>query len=421
MKRIIVFVSFQLLVYGLVQAQGQVYDNNIKSIKLFQAGDQVSFPIINLGNLDGLELHFDDLSNRVKNYYYTFELRNADWSPSILRPFDYIKGFQNIRISNYRNSSLATTQYIHYQTPVPDRNCYPTKSGNYLLKVFLDNDTSKLVFTRRMVVLENKTTVQTQALQPFSGVLFRTAQRMNVVVQTDNRINVMSPADIKVVILQNNNWMTSTLIDQPTIYRGNYYEYSDEAITSFQAAKEFRWADLRSFRMRTDRVQEINNRGDTTRIELKPDPSRNDHGYVYFRDLNGMYTIETYESINPYWQGDYAEVTFNYYPPGNRQVAGNDIYIFGEFTNYGLDTSGKMIFNPDKGAYEKTMFLKQGYYNYLYAAMPYDKQGLPDFSTTEGNYFATENSYIVLVYFRPFGARADELVGYAQINTVFQQ
>ena len=421
MKRIIFLFCASICFNGLLNAQGDVYDANIKSIKLYQSGDQVSFPVIALGSTGGLELHFDDLTNRVKNYYYTFQLCNADWSPSILRPFDYIKGFQNNRISNYRNSSLASTQYIHYQTPIPDRNCYPSKSGNYLLKVFLDNDTSKIVFTRRMVVLDNKATVQSQALQPFSGPLFRTAQRMNIVVQTDNRINVMSPNDIKVVILQNNNWMTSTYIDRPTIYRGNYYEYSDEAITSFAAAKEFRWVDLRSFRMRTDRIQEINNKGDTTRIEVKPDPSRNDLGYVYFRDLNGSYIIETYENINPYWQADYAKVSFSYFPPGNLPVAGNDIYIFGELTNYGFDTTGKMKYNPERGAYEKTMMLKQGFYNYLYAAMPFDKKGSPDFSITEGNYFGTENSYIVLVYFRPFGARADELIGYGQMNTVFQR
>ena len=421
MKRIFFSFCAVLLLHGLVNAQGEVNDPDIRSVKLYQAGDQVSFPIIPLGNMNGLELHFDDLSNRVKNYYYTFQLCNADWSPSILRSFDYIKGFQNVRISNYRNSSLASTRYIHYQAQVPDRNCYPSKSGNYLLKVFLDNDTSKLVFARRMVVVDNKTNVQAQAPQPFSGPLFRTAQRMNVVVNTDNRVNVLSPNDIKVVILQNNNWQTSVFLDRPTIYRGNYYEYSDEAITSFQAVKEFRWVDLRSFRMRSDRILEIDNKGDTTRIQVKPDPSRFDHGYIYFRDLNGGYTIETYESINPFWQADYALVNFSYFPPGNRAIEGNDMYVFGEFTNYAFDSTGKMEFNKERGAYEKTMFLKQGYYNYLYAALPRDKKGPPDFSQTEGNYFATENSYTVLVYFRPFGARADELIGYSQINTVFQR
>ena len=121
MKRIFFSFCAVLLLHGLVNAQGEVNDPDIRSVKLYQAGDQVSFPIIPLGNMNGLELHFDDLSNRVKNYYYTFQLCNADWSPSILRSFDYIKGFQNVRISNYRNSSLASTRYIHYQAQVPDK------------------------------------------------------------------------------------------------------------------------------------------------------------------------------------------------------------------------------------------------------------------------------------------------------------
>jgi hypothetical protein len=239
-------------------------------------------------------------------------------------------------------------------------------------------------------------------------------------VQTDSRIQVMSPNDLKVVILQNNNWQTSVFIDRPTIYRGNYYEYSDEAYTAFPAAKEFRWIDLRSLRLKSDRMLDLNTRRDTTQVTVIPDPNRTSQVYVYYRDLNGSYTIETLESINPFWQGDYALVHFSYFPPGNKPFPGNDLYLFGAFTNYASDTSGRMIFNEERGAYEKTMFLKQGFYNYLYALKSPNGKGLPDFSQTEGNYFGTENSYIVLVYYRPFGARADELIAYTSLNSAFR-
>ena len=401
-------------------AQDQVFNPNIKTIKLYRFGDQISFPIINLASTDGLELHFDDLDNHVKNYYYTFQLCNADWSPSMLHPFEYIRGFQNVRITTYRNSSLASTRYVHYQANVPDRNCYPTRSGNYLLKVFLDNDTSKLVFTKRMVVADSRASVAAQILQPFNSTLFRTGQKLNITVQTDNRVQVLSPNDIKVVILQNNNWQTSVFIDRPTIYRGNYYEYSDEAITALPAAKEFRWVDLRSLRLKSDRMLDLNSKGDTAKVILRPDPERASQVYVYYRDLNGSYTIETLEDINPFWQGDYAMVHFTYFPPGNRPFAGNDLYLFGEFTNYASDTTGRMNFNKETGAYEKTLFLKQGFYNYLYALKPANKNGFPDFSTTEGNYYGTENSYIVLVYYRPFGSRADEVIAYTTLNSMFK-
>jgi hypothetical protein len=402
-------------------AQDQDFKPIIKTVKLYRSGDQTSFPIIGLNSTDGLELHFDDFDNRVKNYYYTFQLCNADWSPSMLHPFEYIKGFQNVRITNYRNSSLSTARYVHYQANVPDRNCYPNRSGNYLLKVFLDNDTSKLVFTKRMVVADKRASVAAQVLQPFNASMFRTGQKLNIAVQTDNRIQVMSPNDLKVVVLQNNNWQTSVLLDRPTIYRGNYYEYSDEAITALPAAKEFRWIDLRSLRLKSDRMLDINTKGDTTKVEVIPDPDRSSQVYVYYRDLNGSYTIETMESINPFWQGDYAFVHFTYVPPGRRPFPGNDLYLFGEFTNYASDTSGRMIFNNETGAYEKTMFLKQGFYNYLYALRSPGARSFPDFSTTEGNYYGTENSYIVLVYYRPFGARADEVIAFAALNSMFQR
>jgi hypothetical protein len=419
MKRILIVFACIFSVAS-VWAQDLVFSPNIKTIKLYRTGDQTSFPIVFLNSTDGLELHFDDLDNRVKNYYYTFQLCNADWSPSILHPFEYIKGFQNVRITNYRNSSLSTARYVHYQANVPDRNCYPNRSGNYLLKVFLDNDTSKLVFTKRMVVGDTRASIGAQVLQPFNSTLYRTGQKINVAVQTDSRIQVMSPNDLKVVILQNNNWQTSTLIDRPTIYRGNYYEYSDEAYTGFQAAKEFRWIDLRSLRLKSDRMLDIDTHKDTTEVTVIPDPNRSSQIYVYYRDLNGSYTIETLESINPFWQGDYAVVHFSYFPPNNKPFPGNDLYLFGDFTCWASDTSGKMEFNRERGAYEKTMFLKQGFYNYLYALKSSTGKSFPDFSQTEGNYYGTENSYIVLVYYRPFGARADEVIAYTSVNSNFR-
>ncbi len=394
---------------------------NIKSTKLYKSGDQTSFPAIALNGNDALELHFDDLDADIKNYYYSFQLCNWDWSPSVLHTFEYTKGFQNVRITNYRNSSLSTIRYTHYQAVVPDRNSYPSRSGNYLLKVFINSDTSKLAFSKRFVVIDNKAAVAAQLQQPFNSQIFRTHQKLQIGVTTDSRIQLFGPQDLKVMILQNNNWQTAIALDRPTIYRGNYYEYSDESITAMPAGKEWRWIDLRSYRLKSDRMDDINTRGDTTEVYVKKEGSRNGQIYVYYRDVNGRFVIETLENINPFWQGEYGSVHFTYQPPGNRAFEGTDVYIFGELTNFAEDASGKMEFNQEKGVYEKTLFLKQGFYNYNYITQPKDKKGYPDFSVTEGNYWGTENTYTVLVYYRPFGARADELIGYAAANSAFSR
>jgi len=141
------------------QLPDHVYKSNIKTVKLFKSGDMYSYPVIMLNSNEQLELHFDDMDADVKYYYYSFQLCNADWKPANIQLFDYIRGFTSNRITNYRHSSLAQTRYTHYQAVLPERNGAPSKAGNYLLKVFLNDDTSKLVFTKRMLIVNTKANV----------------------------------------------------------------------------------------------------------------------------------------------------------------------------------------------------------------------------------------------------------------------
>lgn len=423
----VTLTSFFLFVMmaGFSQIPDHVYKPNIHTVKLHKYGDIYGYPVLTAGGSDQMELHFDDFDNNVKNYYYSFQLCNADWTPANIQTFDYVRGFQSSRITNYRNSSIIAARYIHYQAVLPERSMVPTRAGNYLLKVFLNDDTSKLVFTKRFLVISNKVAVGAQVLQPFNGNLSRTHQRVQVSVNTASaQLNTFSPQDIKLVIVQNNVWSGAYYIDRPTIFRGTYYEYSDEQNTCFPAGKEWRWANIRSLRLRSDRITQIVDTSKTrTDVYVKPDGERYNQVYVYYPDINGIYTVENDDGANPYWQSDYAWVHFTYVPPGNRAYEGKSIYLFGELTNYSPDDSSRMVFNSEKGVYEKALYLKQGYYNYSYITLTDKKQEgfVPSYENTEGNYWGTENSYMVLVYYRPFGARADELLGYTRVSSVFQR
>ncbi|RYY40516.1 MAG: DUF5103 domain-containing protein [Chitinophagaceae bacterium] len=393
---------------------------DIHSIKLYRPGDQTSFPLIALGSLESLELHFDDMDADVKNFYYSYQLCDANWEPSVLRPFEYIRGFPNNRITNYRMSSVTSTRYTHYQAVLPDRNCLPTRSGNYLLRVFLNGDTTQIAFTKRFVVYDNKAKVAVQLLQPYNAQFFSTHHKLNIGITPDNnKLNLMGPQDFTVVILQNNNWVTSKTINQPTIYRGNYYEYSDEAITAMPAGMEWRWIDLRSLRLMSERVERINSRSDTTQVYVKPDAPRNGNIRVQYRDNNGAYTIEAMDNVNPFWQSEYGNVHFTFRPPSGTEIKDRDVYVFGELTDWMMDGSGKMTFNEERGVYENELLLKQGYYNYLYVTTPKEKPGPVDFGGTEGSNWATDNTYTILVYYRAFGDRSDVIVGAATVNSVF--
>src|SRR6185369_2591414 len=190
------------------QIPDHIYRSNIRSVTLTRYADIYSYPVMMLNSADQFELHFDDMDNDVKNYYYTYLLCNADWTPSTLFAFDYIRGFQNVRISDYRNSSIAITRYTHHAAVLPDRNCVPVRSGNYLLEVFLDGDTSKLVFTKRFLVVDNKSSIAAEIQQPFNAQWFQKYQKVNVGVTLNSTVNTFSQQDVRVVLIQNYAWTT---------------------------------------------------------------------------------------------------------------------------------------------------------------------------------------------------------------------
>jgi hypothetical protein len=409
------FVCFLCSQPAFAQMRDAVYKENIKAVRFHMYGDQGSLPVYKINSGDQLELNFDDLEANVKSYYYSFVLCDYDWKPVDISPFLYTKGFTQQRITTYRYSSIALTRYTHYQALLPDRSTTLTMSGNYILKVYLDGDTSKLAITRRVLVLEQKAAIGGQVMQPFTPQLYKSHQKIQFSASISGLNTFSAAQQVKVVILQNNRWDNALKDIKPTFVRGNTLEYSSENNCIFPAGKEWRWLDLRSFRLQSDRVQKADYKKNSTDMYLFADADRSAQRYVYFRDLNGMYLIETYETINPYWQGDFATVHFSLAAPNGTPYADKDIYLAGQLTNYEFNEKTKMTFNAEKGVYECTAFLKQGYYNYTYIAV--DKNNFSDRRDLEGDYWETENSYTILMYYRSFTDRADQLIGVGKINS----
>ena len=417
-KRFIFFlINIFLLLTHFANAQvaDSIYKNYIKTVRLHNSGDQLSMPVINLNTNDQVELHFDDLQADVKYYYYTFQICDRDWKPIVLSQFDYLKGFTQVRITNYRFSSIAFTRYTHYQAIIPDKGSYPIKSGNYLIKVFLDGDTSKIAFTKRLLVVDNKSTISARVTQPFSPQYFRTHQRLEFNVNITGLNAFSAPQQVKVVVLQNYRWDNAVTNVAPTFVRGNSLDYSTENNLIFPAGKEWRWLDLRDFHLQTDRVRTAEYKKNSTTIYVRTDRERVTDRYIYYRDINGLYTVETTQSINPFWQSDYATVHFSFAPPDSIPYRDKDVYLFGQLTNYAYTDSTKMQFNPEKNVYETDLFLKQGYYSYTYVVA--DRNNLANRMEVDGNYFEAENIYTILVYYKSFNGRSDELIGAATIGS----
>ncbi|MFL9485147.1 DUF5103 domain-containing protein [Chitinophagaceae bacterium LWZ2-11] len=419
MRQVLTLLLFLTSVTGRSQRQpDHTFMNNIGTPQLYQQNNPIGLPIIKLNSGDKLELHFDDLDGDVKSYYYTFELCNADWQPADVSSFDYIKGYTQSRLLQYRISSIVYKQYVHFQALLPEATAMPTRSGNYLLKVFLDGDTSKLAFTKRMFVVGNKVTVGTQILTPFDNNLGTTHQKIQISINLGKLDPFSATQQVKMVVLQNYRWDNAVVNMQPSFIRGNILEYNGEQDFLFPAGKEYRWVDLRSFRYESERIAGINRTVIPYEIYVRPDPERTNQRYVYYLDYNGFFFIDVTESVNPLWQGDYGHVHFVFAPADHHPFPNKEVHMVGALTGNQIGDSSLMKFDENKGVYEKTMLLKQGYYSYNYVTKDRDNpKSVADATLTDGNNWETSNDYTVLVYYRSFSDRADQLVAISTVNS----
>jgi hypothetical protein len=101
--------------------------------------------------------------------------------------------------------------------------------------------------------------------------------------------------------------------------------------------------------------------------------------------------------------------------PYNEILALDDVYVYGKFNNYALNEENKMTYNADNGMMEAPMLFKQGFYNYKYVIKRDD--GTIDLNAVSGNFHFTENTYLILVYYRNFGDLYDSIIGVGSTNS----
>ena len=100
----------------------------------------------------------------------------------------------------------------------------------------------------------------------------------------------------------------------------------------------------------------------------------------------------------------------------NDDLANKTVHIYGNFNNYAIDDSTRMIYDEANNRFTNTLLLKQGFYNYKFIVTHAD--GTFDDGAVSGNFWQTENNYKVLVYYRDLGARYDKIIGLGEASSV---
>jgi hypothetical protein len=189
--------------------------------------------------------------------------------------------------------------------------------------------------------------------------------------------------------------------------------YNDLRSFVFDGGNEFRKFDIRSLRLQSERVAQIN-RDTANTVLLLPDPNLNSFSYSTNFDENGGYYIRNQDGRDNRTDGDYATVKLTLSssrPPGNGSA-----YIVGKFNDYRLTESNRMSYDDNLKRYYGSIFVKQGLYDYHYVWA--DDNGLINETIFDGSFFETENTYQIFFYYRKPGSRWEELVGYTEINTL---
>ena len=392
------------------------YKPNIQTVKLHESSFDANPAVLELNGNALLELSFDDLDFDKKNYSISFVHCNANWEPSNLMNSEFIDGFFEANILNYTFSSNTIQKYTHYSITFPQANIKFTKSGNYIVFVYEDNDKEKLVLTKRFMIYENKVTVLATTRQASGNDEQFEKQHLDFSI-LNSAYDLTNPfTDLKVIITQNNRWDNAVNDIKPTFVEPTKLTYSLDDKSTFNGGNEFRYFDSRSLRTYTERINDITrDSASIYHLELKRDDLRTYKNYLFYNDINGGYLIKNQDmSTNPDVEADYAWVHF-FFPYDNAVSEGN-FYVLGKLTEWKTNKTNMLTYNYKKFGYECKLFLKQGYYNYTYVFLS-DNKKAGDETLTEGNHWETENDYTIYVYHRQRGTYYDQLISVKRLNS----
>jgi len=414
-KKSIILISFIIIsVFGFSQSiknKDLAYDSNIHTVLLYPPNDQLQPPVIRLNSNDKLRLSFDDMSAESYLFRYTFEHCTNDWQTSDLDQMDYLDGFFEGDITKYEFSLNAIPPYIHYDLIFPTPDMRIKLSGNYILKVYVDtpDDDENVIITRRFFVVESLITANvTIPYYPKNLEFVRKKQQLDFTLNAPDLFNAEPMRRINVTIQQNGRWDNAKENIKPTSVVGGRMNFNYRDGIVFNGGNEFRNFDMKSFWYKSMYIREIISEPDGYIVVLHTNQNIANKPYSVNGDIQGRKLITARKEQNPSIEGEYAWVEFWLKQP---KINNANIYLLGALNNWQLDEKGKMEYDPNYRMYHGSMFLKQGYYDYLFAVEP-DGSTVGDVTVIEGNHWETKNQYTIYVYYTDRVPEYDRLVGY---------
>ena len=381
---------------------------NIKSVLFYVNEQTTSLPILPINK--SITLRFDDLNADDSTYYYTVERANADWEKSDLFQADYMDGYDDIRIRDFSYSVGTLQSYIQYRLELPNTQTRLKKSGNYVLKIW--DDARNLILQKRFVIVDEAISIGLRVKRAQDLDTFQSHQSVQMSLITDG-LNLRVPEEqLRVFVAQNQQWQTWRSAGKATYTLGNKLEFNYKPETLFAAGNEYHFFETQDIRGGGGNVAYVL-RDDVFVSVLAPQWVRAGRPYTYAPDINGDFRINTFQGVNPHTESDYTKVVFSLFAEDFLFDAAH--YVVGDFNQHIKSDENKLRYNAETERFETTLLLKQGIYNYKFVSTDYEGNSYNNLIS--GSYWPTENTYWAFVYYRPIGARCDELIAVGSSNS----
>ncbi|MEW6468736.1 MAG: DUF5103 domain-containing protein [Bacteroidota bacterium] len=400
--------------------QDWTYRSYIRTVQLRRADWELSSPLIKLNTDEKLRLSFDDLDGDVKDYSYTLVHCDASWQASGILNSDFLSGFYEEPITEHAYSFNTVQKYTHWSLVFPTENMKITKSGNYVIKVYTHNNPDSFVISRRFMVCEDLVGIKA-VIKKGTDVAYSNYRQEIDFLLNSSGYNLTNPySDLKVVLTQNERWDNAIYGLKPMFVKDKELDYNLDDVNSFPGGSEFRRFDTKSIRWKTDHVKEIyfDSAMQRYRFDLITAEKRAWKKYNSDFDMNGNYIIKVQEGSDSDVEADYVYV--NIFLAADAPAKEGNFYVFGALSDWQCKPEFKLIYNTERGGYECTLLLKQGYYNYEFVFLK-DGEAIADNTVIEGMHFETENDYTIWAYHREIGGNYDRLIAVKRINSAKNQ
>lgn len=363
-------------------------------------------PLLILG--EGLvEISFDEMSQDFRQYTYTLRHCDASGKPDNLASVEYIDGFTTADITDYTPSLNTQQVYTHYRFLFPNDDMRPKLSGRYEISIYEDGNPNKTVARVPLYVCEPNVRINAQVLSVTDIEISGRYQQLEIEVLTDGRSTNLRD-DYFIIVQQNNRTDNQVVAPPPTFIDGKALRWQHCRQLIFEGGNEFRHFDAYSAYYAGTGIDRIVYEMGDYHALLNTDELRGSGPYMHEYDVNGQYRVHAERVQDVETEAEYMWV--HWMLRADKPFFDGAVYVGGDLFGNRFTLRNRMDYDAEHRCYYLTAPVKQGGYDYQYLFLPKGSTQAT-LLRTEGSHWETRNEYTVYVYYKPFGARYEQLVG----------